>query len=395
MIVRKAFKFKLDATPAQERMFRQYAGSVRWVYNRMLAERRELFKAGLKPPTTNEQIKQLPALKQHEETAWLSTVHSQVLQNAVLDLDDAFDRFFKKQTRYPQFKKKHGKRQSFTYPQGVKVDGAKVWLPKIGWVRFRKSREIEGAIKRATISRRASGWYISFNCEVSIEVPEQAPITTENSVGIDLGSIDLVTTSRGEKSVNPRHYRKLERKLKREQRRLSRKQKGSNNRLKQKQRVARLHERTANRRKDCLHKISRKLVDENQAIFCEDLNVLGIAKGLGKSVGDAGWGELLRQLKYKSAWAGKTFLQIGRYFPSSKLCSECGCKHSELERSARTWICPACGVEHDRDWNAAVNIHQEGLKYVAAGHVETKNACGELVRPAKRARLGEARISRL
>ncbi|MBL8131545.1 MAG: transposase [Anaerolineae bacterium] len=318
-----------------------------------------------------------------------------MLQDAVLDLDDAFERFFKKQTRYPQFKKKHGKRQSFTYPQGVKVDGAKAWLPKIGWVRFRKSREIEGVIKRATISRRASGWTISFNCEAEIDAPEPSPILAENSVGIDLGSIDLVTTSHGEKTRNSRHYRQWERKLKREQRRHARKQKGSSNRRKQKQRVARLHERIANRRKDSLHKISRKLVDDNQAIFCEDLNVLGIAKGLGKSVGDAGWGELLRQLKYKAEWAGKTFLQIGRYFPSSKRCSECGCKHGELERSARRWICPTCGVEHDRDINAAVNIHREGLQYVAAGHAETQNACGEPVRPAKRARLGEARISRL
>jgi putative transposase len=208
-------------------------------------------------------------------------------------------------------------------------------------------------------------------------------------------AIDLVTTSRGEKKSNPRHYRKLERKLKREHRSLSRKKLGSNNRFKQKQRLARLHETIANRRKDCLHKISRQLVDENQAIFCEDLNVLGIAKGLGKSVSDAGWSELVRQLRYKSEWTGKTSLRIGRYFPSSKLCSECGYKHAELNRSARIWICPTCGAAHDRDFNAAVNIHREGLKYVAAGYSETKNACGEPVRPAKRARLGEARISRL
>lgn len=395
MIVRKAFKFKLDATPQQEQQFRQYSGSVRWVYNRMLAQRKEAYQAGVKSPSTNEQVKQLPALKQQEETTWLNTVHSQVLQDVVLDVDDAFDRFFKKQNKPPTFKKKHGKRQSFSYPQGVKVDGDKVWLPKIGWVRFRKSREIEGTIKRATISRKASGWYIAFNVECVVPDPVSEAVTPENSVGIDLGSIDLVTTSRGEKAANPRHYRKLERKLKRQQGALSRKQLGSNNRLKQKQRVSRLHERIANRRKDCLHKLSRQLVDENQAIFCEDFNVLGIAKGLGKSVGDAGWSELVRQLKYKAEWTGKTFLQIGRYFPSSKLCSDCGCKYAELERSARSWVCPFCGSVHDRDVNAAVNIHREGLWYVAAGYAETKNACGQTVRPAKRARLGEARISRL
>jgi len=401
MIVRKAFQFKLDATPTQEQQFRHYAGSVRWVYNRMLAERQEAFRSGLKSPTTNEQIKQLPVLKRQPETAWLSAVHSQVLQDAVLDLDDAFSRFFAKQNGKPRFKKKHGRKQSFSYPQGVKVEGNRVYLPKLGWVPFRRSakrnryRDIAGTIKRATISHKASGWYIALNCEVELETPERVEITPENSVGIDLGSIDLVTTSHGEKVANPRHYRTLERKLKREQRRLSRKQPGSNNRLKQKRRVARLHERIANRRLDTLHRLSRRLVDENQAIFCEDLHVLGIAKGLGKSVGDAGWSELVRQLKYKSEWTGKTFLQIGRYFPSSKLCSGCGYKNAELERSARSWICPACGVVHDRDVNAAVNIHREGLRHVAAGLSETVNARGETVRPAKRARLGEARISRL
>ncbi len=403
--IHRGFKFKLDATPEQEQQFRRYVGAARWVYNQMLAQRKEAFQAGGKSPTTNEQIKQLPLLKQQEATAWLKTIHSQVLQNAVLDLDDAFDRFFKKEAGYPKFKKKHGKRQSFTYPQKVKVNRDGVWLPKIGWTRFRKSREIEGTIKRATISRKASGWYLALNCEVQVEMPEPMPVTEGNSVGIDLGSIDLITTSRGQKVANPRHYRTMERRLKREQRKLSRKQPGSNNRLKQKQRVAGLHERIANRRMDTLHRISRQLVDENQAIFCEDLNVLGIAKGLGKSAGDAGWGEVVRQLKYKSEWAGKTFLQIGRYFPSSKLCSAyvyhrgersvCGYKNAGLERSARSWICTSCGAVHDRDLNTAVNIHREGLRYVAAGQTETQNACGEPVRPAKRARLAEARISRL
>ena len=402
--IHKAFKFRLDTTPQQEQQFRQYAGSVRWVWNRMLEQRNQAFQAGIKFPSTHDQVKQLPALKRQEETTWLNTIHSQVLQDAVLDLDDAFERYFRKQCWYPKFKTKHGKRQSFTYPQGVKVEGDRVWLPKIGWVRFRKSCEVEGVIKRATISRKASGWYVALNCEVKLSKPAKGAVTAENSIGIDLGSIDLVTTSRGEKIPNPRHYRKLERKLKREQRRLSRKKLGSNNRLKQKQKVGRLHEQIANRRKDCLHKISRRLVDENQAIFCEDLNVLGIAKRMGKSVGDAGWSELVRQLKYKSEWAGKTVLQIGRYFPSSKKCSRCGYKHTELELAERTWVCPNCGRVHDRDVNGAVNLHREGLAHlkvlVAVGHTEiaqTKfgtNACGELLRPAKRARLGEARISR-
>jgi putative transposase len=395
VIVHKAYQFKLDATPQQEQLFRQYAGSVRWVYNRMLAQRRDAYHAGQPTPSTNDQIKQLPALKQQADTAWLAAIHSQVLQDAVLCLDDAFARFFKKQNRYPQFKTKHGKRQSFTYPQGVKVKDNRVWLPKIGWVRFRKSREIEGEIQRATIRHKASGWYIALNVEIKSPDPVRIEVTADNSVGIDLGSIDLVTTSRGEKIANKRHYRKLERKLKREQRKLSRRKIGSSNRLKQTQNVARLHERIANRRHDDLHKLSRQLVDENQAIFCEDLNVLGIAKRMGKSAGDAGWGELLRQLKYKTDWAGKTFYQVGRYFPSSKTCSYCGFKHQDLARSDRAWTCPSCGTWLDRDMNAAINIHAEALKHLAVGQTERLNACGEPVRPAKRARLGESRISRL
>jgi putative transposase len=269
-------------------------------------------------------------------------------------------------------------------------------------VKFRRShkakryREIEGKIKRVTVKHKASGWYASLNYEVEIEQPDTVAITPENSIGVDLGSIDLVTTSRGKKIVNPRHYRNLECKLKREQRKLSRKQLGSNNRLKQKQKVARLHERIADSRNDALHKLSRQLMDENQAIFCEDLNVKGMAKGnMGKSVSDAAWGELVRQLKYKAAWAGKILLQVGRFYASSQICSACEYKFTELSRSERSWTCPNCGVVHDRDVNAAVNIHREGLKYVAAGLSETLNACGQPVRPSKRARLVEARISRL
>lgn len=313
----------------------------------------------------------------------------------ILDLDDAFSRFFHKQCKKPKFKKKHECKQSFTYPQGVKVDSDIVLLPKIGRVRFQKSCEIEGVIKRATIRKRVSGWSVSLLCEIKIAAAPFVEVTPENSLGIDLGSVDLVTSSRAEKIPNPRHYRSTELKLKREQRRLSRKQMGSNNQCKQKRKVALLHERIANRRKDCLHKISRQLVDENQAIFAEDLNVLGIAKRMGKSVGDAGWSELVRQLHYKSKWAGKTFLRIGRYCPSSKKCSCCGFVHHELELSERTWLCPACGVLLDRDVNAAINIHREGLVTLAAGHADRINACGEPIGPAKRARLGEARISRL
>lgn len=397
MTIHKGYQFKLEPTAEQEQLFQQFTGATRWVYNYMLNQRKQAYKATGKSPSTNEQINQLPVLKRQPATAWLNNIYSQVLQNAVRDLDNAYDRFFKGQNDYPQFKKKHGKRQSFSYPQNVKVDGNQVWLPKIGWVKFRRShkpkryREIEGTIKRATIKHQASGWYASLTCEVTVEKPEPVQVTPDNSIGIDLGSIDLVTTSAGEKFTNPRHYRTQERKLKREQRKLSRKQHGSNNYRWQKQKVARLHEQIANRRLDALHKLSRQLIDENQAVFCEDLNVKGMAKGnMGKSIGDVGWGELVRQLKYKARWAGKPCRQIDRFYASSKLCSACEYKYTALARSETSWICPNCGAVHDRDINAAINIH-----HVAAGLSETQNACGETVRPDKQARLGEARISRL
>ncbi|HEX3052791.1 MAG TPA: RNA-guided endonuclease TnpB family protein [Aggregatilineaceae bacterium] len=401
MKVYRGYQFKLKATPAQEEQFWQYCGAVRWVYNHMLAQRQEAYRAGEKAPTTNAQINQLPGLKRQAETAWLKMVHSQVLQDAVLNLDNAFERFFTKKAGAPQFKKKHSTHQSFTYPAGVKVEGNRVSLPMIGWVPFRRSakkkryRAIEGTIKRTTVRHKASGWYVSLTCLIEQDDPEPVEPTIENSVGIDLGSKDLVVLSDGRKVANPRLYRQMERKLAREQRKLSRKQKGSANYRKQKAKVAKLHEKVANQRLDTLHRISHQLVSENQALFAEKLNVRGIARRMGKSVGDAGWSELLRQLEYKAQWAGKTFVQVDRFFPSSKTCSCCGAINADLTLDQRTWTCPSCGTLLDRDINAAINIQHEGLKHVAAGLSETKNACGEAVRPAKRARLREARISRL
>jgi len=401
VIIHQAYQFKLKPTAEQEQLFRQYCGAVRWVYNHMLAQRSAALQAGQNAPTTNEQIKQLPLLKRQSETAWLREPHSQVLQDAVLNLDDAFARFFKKKSRFPRFKKKHGNRQSFSFPQSVQVNGNWVFLPKIGWVAFRRSpkrnryREIVGTIKQATIRHKASGWYVSIVTQQEGADPKAVEITQTNSVGLDLGSIDLVTTSAGMKYPNPRYYRKTESKLQRTQRKLSRKQKGSNNYHKQRQRVARLHEKIANRRLDTLHKLSRQLVDENQAIFCEDLNARGIAKRMGKSVGDAAWGEFVRQLKYKTKWRGKTCVQVDRWFASSQICSGCGHQNTDLKLSERIWKCPRCGRLHDRDFNAAINLHDEGLKYVAAGLSETLNACGETVRLSQSARLAEARISRL
>jgi putative transposase len=262
--------------------------------------------------------------------------------------------------------------------------GERVYLPKLGWVRFRKSRELEGVLKRATVRQAASGWYVSLVCEVEIAVEPGVP-EPEGVLGLDLGLRDFVVTSTGERVANPRHLRHLERKLAQAQRTLSRRQRGSVRYGKQRDKVARLHEGVRNARADFLHKLSHRLVTENQGIVVEDLSVAGLARTrLAKSVYDAGWGEFVRQLEYKSTWQGKVCHRIDRWFPSSRLHQECGTLNT-LTLADRQFVCAGCGAVVDRDWNAAQNIRQQGLLalgLVAVGHTETENARGETVRLA-------------
>mgnify|MGYP006293327751 CR=1 FL=1 len=306
-----------------------------------------------------------------------------MLQEPIKNLQQAFKRFFEGGNGYPGFKSKKHIHQAFTYPQGIKVHGDRVYLPKIGWVRFYKSRAIEGQIKRATIKRQASGWYISITCEVTIAPADIHP-TTDGTLGIDLGLKDFIVTSDGERVKTPQCLRDVERRLAREQRKLSRKQRGSHRYQRQRQRVARLHERVKNMRQEFLHRLSTRLVRENQAIIVEDLNVKGLARTrLAKSVYDAGWGEFVRQLEYKCRWAGKAFHKVGRFFPSTKTCHHCGTLNN-VSLSDREFICQGCGRWVDRDYNAAQNIKERGLLdlNVAAGQTETLNARGAKVRPA-------------
>ena len=248
---------------------------------------------------------------------------------------------------------------------------------------------MEGTIKSATVSQRPSGWYVSILCELADVSPHVLiEPTIENSVGIDVGISSYLVESNGKKTASLNAYRKLERKLKREQRRLSGKQKGSKNRFKQQLRVARLHERVANMREDYSHQHSTRLVSENQAVFAEDLNIKGMVKNrhLAKSLADASMGQLLLMLEWKAKRDGKTFYKIDRWYPSSKTCCCCGHKLDELKLSVREWTCPQCGSNHDRDINAAINIQMEGLKQVAAGHTETSKTLVEddrLLSPVK------------
>ena len=242
------------------------------------------------------------------------------------------------------------------------VDSRHVKLPKLGAVKARVSRMPKGRILSATVKQAPSGKYFVSLCCTGVPMADPAPKGT--AVGVDVGVGSLMTLSDGTKVENPKATAKLARKLAREQRRLSRKEKGSNNRDKQRVRVARVHEKMANTRKDAIHKATSKLARENQAVCLEDLNVRGMLRNrrLAKAVADASFSEIARQLEYKTAMRGGAVVKIGRFFPSSKACSACGYVLEELPLSTRRWVCPECGAEHDRDVNAAVNILAEGLR---------------------------------
>jgi putative transposase len=388
MIIHKAFRFKLKPTRAQEAQFWRYAGASRWVWNEMFAYRQRVYGATGQAPSTGEQMARLTAIKGAAETAWLREIHSQVLQEPLKHLADAFGRFFKGVAGFPNFKSKRRTTPSFSYPQSVQVHENQGYLPKIGWVRVRKSRDVVGLIKRATVSHKVSGWYVSILCEVEVADPAPPHIAPETTVGIDLGLIDFLTPSEGEPIPAPRFLRRLEKKLAQTQRALARCQRGSKRYQKQARKVARLHERVANARRDFLHKLSSAVVAENQGIFAEDLSVKGLARTrLAKSVHDAGWGEFLRQLEYKCTWQGKLFHQVKRFFPSSKLHGEQAdgtpCGHlNTLSLSDRTFICQGCGEFVHRDRNAAQNMKRQGLLDVlAAGQTDSLNARGLEIRP--------------
>ena len=366
--IRRSHKFKLRPTADQEQQFWQFAGNARFVYNALLNWSSQLYKRfGLSVVHRASFGKRITQLKNQHE--WLALSHVHTLQSAGDDLVSGYKRFFKKQGGYPRFKSKRNAKQSFRYKSGVAIDGEYVKLPKIGWVRFYRSINHIGQIKTATVSRSASGWYVALAC---VEEIEQHPETNQ-AVGIDLGLSHYATLSTGEKIDNPRHYRTAERKLRRLQRGLSHKKKGSANRAKVRAKVAKHHEKVANMRKDFQHKLTTRLVVENQAIGIESLHVRGMVRNrrLAKSISDAGWGEALRQLKYKSEWHGRRLEAKDRFYPSSKTTNCCGAYLVDLRLPDREIVCPDCGQIWDRDLNAALN-----LKPVAVGHTDTKNDCG-------------------
>ena len=365
----KGYKYRLYPNKEQEVQLQKTFGCCRFVYNQTLAYRKEKYdkeKESMNKTSCNNYCNQV--LKKEYE--WLKEVDKFALTNAIYNMDSAYQKFFKEHAGYPKFKSKKNHKKSYTtnFTNGnieVDFENNKIKLPKLKWVKAKLHREFVGQIKSATISQVPSGkYYVSILVETE-HIPMES---TGCIVGIDLGIKDLLITSDGKKYDNQKLIKKYEDKLAKEQRKLAHKQKGSSNWNKQRIKVAKIHEKISNTRKDYLHKISHELVNENQVIVSEDLAVKNMVKNhnLAKSIFDCGWYELKRQLDYKSDWNNRNYIKIGRFTKSSQPCSVCGYINTETkDLSVREWTCPQCGTVHDRDVNAAINILNEGLRMLS------------------------------
>jgi putative transposase len=359
-----ANRYRLYPNADQQVLLAKHFGCCRWLYNKGLAMKTEAWTERKENLSRFDIQKNLPTWKKTEDTAWLAEVNSQSLQSSLVNLEMAYTRFFKLKKGFPRFKSKHDNRQSFQVPQLGEVGSDFVKIPKLGRIKAVISRECVGKIKTITISRTPTGKYFaSVLCDDGKELPPKIPVTEDGTLGIDLGIKDFAVLSNGVRIANPRNVKWASRKLARAQRRLSRRVKGSKNRDKQRTRVARCHEQVANRRKDFLHKLTTKLVRDNQtdSFAIEDLAVRNMMQNprLAKAIADVSWGEFRRQLEYKAERAGKNVLVIGRFEPSSKTCS-CGVVNDKLKLSDRVWTC-SCGTTHDRDLLAANNIKRFAL----------------------------------
>ena len=366
----KAFRYELFPTEDQKVAFEQHFGCSRFLYNWGLEQRIKAHTEG-KKQTCIDLINILPELK--EKYPWLKEVNSQALQMPLRNLDNAYTRFFKKTGKFPRFKSKHHSTPKFQCPQHVRIDFKKqlLSLTKIPDIQFALDRTFKGDIKTTTIKKTPTGrYFVSVLVEDGMELPPKPKVDPDQTIGLDLGLRDFCIDSSGRKVPNPKFLRQSEKRLKHHQRMLSKKKRykgkpGSKNYQEQRLKVAIIHERVANQRKDFLHKLSTKLVRENQSICLEDLAVRNMLKNhcLAKSISDAAWTEFRRQMEYKAEWYGRNILTIGRFDPSSKICSCCGAINRTLTLDQREWTCE-CGAEHDRDVNAAKNIKSLALLHL-------------------------------
>jgi putative transposase len=368
-------RIALDPNNVQATYFAKAAGVARFTYNWALSQYQQQYKAHKADPTLPKPSvfalsRRLNAIKR-EQFPWMLEVTSSARDQAILQLDNAFRNFFAGRARYPKFRKK-GRADRFTLSnQLVTIDGCRIRIPKLGWVRMREPLRFAGKIMSVTISRVTNRWFAS----IAVAIPDNSHLPQAESqgvVGVDLGVSALATLSTGEVITGPKPYRRLLGRVRRLSRSLSRKQKGSANRAKVREKLAKLHARIAAIRQDALHKLTTDLTRRFCTVVVENLNARGMLKNryLARSISDMGFYEFQRQLEYKAAMRGGQVVVADRFFASSKTCSACGHKLEVLPLSVREWTCPACGVIHDRDVNAAIN-----LRNMAAS--SAVSACGE------------------
>jgi len=373
--IRKAYKFRLNTNKAIEAKLQQAAGCCRFVWNKALAEQKERLDWKLGCQSYNEMASDVVRLKYTEGTRFIKEVHSQCLQQTLMNLDQALKESFNKKNpkRFPRFKKR-GLHDSFRYPQGFKIDGNVIYLPKVGKVMFRLCRNIEGVAKNVTVSKKGKYWYVSIQTE---RVTTRPIPKLRSAVGIDLGVINFATLSSGEVVKPLNSFKRLEVKLVNAQRKLSLKAKGSSNRIKQKARVNKIHSKIANARNDFLHKLSSRLVNENQVICLEDLNVKRMTEKksyqqgtkLNKSILDQGWYEFRRQVEYKLNWKGGLFALVNPAH-TSQTCNSCGYISEKSRVSQADFTCVNCGRSTNADLNASLNILARGYTVLESRNIK-------------------------
>lgn len=360
----KAFKYRISPTASQAELINKHIGCARFVYNDALSFKQSEYAKDKTSHSWYSLVKRLPDLKKENE--WLKEVNSQSLQQSIVNMNTAFENFFKGRTDFPKLKKKGRGRQSFNIPQSIKIDNGKLIIPKFkGGIKIVLHRPIKGEIKQATISRTPIGkYFVSILCETGDAIKPKAKIKENTTIGIDLGLKTYIVSSDGKEFDNPKFLRKSQSRLKYVQRKYS-KYKGKRT----KNKLAKLHEKVANQRKDFLHKTSSELIKNHDSLAIEDLNVKGMLANhkLAQSISDAGWSSFVTMLEYKADWYGKNILKIGRFEPSSKLHANCGYINKDLTLSDREWTCPKCSEVVLRDVNAAINIKSFALRNILSG----------------------------
>ena len=369
MDIKRAYKFRFYPDPEQENILARTFGSARFAYNYMLRFRTDAWYERQERIGYHETSSALTLLKKDTDFGWLNEVSCVPVQQSLRHLQTAFTNFFAKRAAYPSFKSKHGKQSAEYTSSAFKWDGKSLTLAKMKEplaIRFSRTIPKAAKVTTVTVSKDTAGrYFVSMLCDDAVATLPEAT----GQIGIDLGLTHFAVLSTGEKIAAPNVFRKNEKKLAKLQRRLAKKQKGSKNRAKAKLKVARIHAKIADTRRDFTHKLSTRLIRENQTIATETLAVKNMLKNgnLAKSISDAGWSDFVRQLEYKAKWYGRTLVGIDKWYPSSKRCSACGFVVSKMPLSVREWTCPECGVVHDRDLNAARNILAAGLAASALG----------------------------